>query len=114
MIHHANIPAPGIISPAAAAPGRDHKPIVTNPADSLPAELSLDTASVPDVVRALSLATGHARYVLAPGVVGSTKKLTLAVTGTAGDVWRDGLAALDLAGVEARCVSGLCKFSEKP
>lgn len=82
-------------------------PAVQQPAS----QLDLDSAVVPDVIRALCQATGHDRFVMSPDVVGSGKRLTFAVAGSTADVWRDGLAVLGLAGISGSCAkNGLCSF----
>lgn len=81
------------------------------------AGLELESAAVPDVVRALCRATGRLKFVLSPDVAGSGKRLTLQLLGSADQVWRDGLLALDLAGVSAKCgkgLNGLCQFYTPP
>lgn len=97
MIHS----PPAVAQPAAVAPA---------PAES---GLELESASVPDLVRALCRATGHNTFAMSPDVTASPKKLTLQLIGSNADVWRDGLAALDLAGIAAKCAkgaNGLCQF----
>lgn len=85
------------------------------PPPERPVQLDLDSAGVPDVVRALCQATGHGRFAMSPDVVGSDKRLTFSVSGSASEVWRDGLETLRLAGVGGSCArSGLCSFQNLP
>lgn len=84
-------------------------PVIT-PGGSSPAGLDLESALVPDLVRSLCMVAGHTRYVLSPDVVDLGKRLTVELAGDPQQVWRDGLTALNLAGVDAKCVHGLCQF----
>lgn len=77
--------------------------------------LAMESASVPDFVRALARATGHPRFILAPEVVTNGRRLTVNLSGDEAATWRDGLAALETAGVVARCDrAGLCRFLPAP
>lgn len=82
-------------------------PAVAAPVD---AALDLESAVVSDLVRALCQAAGRPRFAMSPDVVALQKRVTVALAGSRDQVWKDGVAALDLAGVNARCVDGLCKF----
>lgn len=90
-----------------------HTPPAPPPAAAVaPVQLNLDSANVSDLVRALAQATGRTRYAMAPEVVAMASRVTLALDGPPDQVWADGVEALALAGVAARCVKGLCRFSQ--
>jgi type II secretory pathway component GspD/PulD (secretin) len=81
------------------------------PAVVEPVRLALDSAVVSDAVRSLCQVTGRARFALSPEVVALSTRVTVSLDGSPDAVWSDGVEALRLAGVDARCAKGgLCRF----
>jgi hypothetical protein len=83
-------------------------PVAAAPPD--PVSLSFASALPGDFIRALCLATGHKRFMLSPDVVADQHSIGIELHGSPSEVWRDGISALQVAGIVERADRGFERF----